>query len=81
MYHEEPIFRNGALAGRTTSAMYGYTLGGAVALGYVHSDNDEGVTKEFIESGDYQVEIACRKYRAKASIRPMYDPRSERPKA
>ena len=81
MYHEEPIFRNGKLAGRTTSAMYGYTLGGAVALGYVHSDKDGGVTKEFIESGEFQIEIACKKYSAKASIRPMYDPRSERPKA
>ena len=34
LYHEEPIWRDGQLVGRTTSGMYGHTLGGSVA----HSD-------------------------------------------
>ncbi len=79
MYHEEPIYRNGELAGRITSAMYGYTLGGSVGLGYVNCD--DGVDNAYIESGQYEIEIADEMFGAKASVRPMYDPKSLRPKA
>ncbi len=79
LYHEEPIWRDGVLVGSTTSAMYGHTLGGSVALGYVaHAD---GVNAEFVDSGSYEIEIAGERYAARASLRPMYDPRAERVKA
>ena len=35
LYHNEPIYRDGERVGFVTSGMYGHTLGGAVALGYV----------------------------------------------
>ena len=35
VYHNEPIYRDGERVGFVTSAMYGHTLGAAVALGYV----------------------------------------------
>src|SRR5579859_5505649 len=35
LYHNEPIWRGGAIVGRTTSAAWGHTIGRAVALGYV----------------------------------------------
>ena len=37
LYHNEPIYRDGEAVGITTSGMYGHTLGGAVALGYVRA--------------------------------------------
>ncbi|MGB3716810.1 MAG: glycine cleavage T C-terminal barrel domain-containing protein, partial [Candidatus Promineifilaceae bacterium] len=55
---------------------YGHTLGGAVGLGYVK--NDEGVTADFIKSGRYELEISGHRYPAKASLRPMYDPKGLR---
>lgn len=76
MYHNEPIYRNGEMLGYTTSAMYGHTLGASVALGYIN--NSEGVTPEFIASGCYQVEVAGKRYDANVSLRPLYDPKSER---
>tara|TARA_B100000780_G_scaffold277729_1_gene249145 strand:- start:1305 stop:3752 length:2448 start_codon:yes stop_codon:yes gene_type:complete len=76
LYHDEPIYRDGIMIGSTTSAMYGHTLGGSVALGYVkHSEN---ITADFINSGNYEIEVAGKLYSAKASLRPMYDPKSER---
>ncbi len=35
LYHDEPIWRDGALVGKTSSGMYGHTLGAPLALGYV----------------------------------------------
>ena len=78
MYHEEPILRDGEIVGSTTSGMYGHTLGACVALGYV--ENEEGVSADWIKSGNYEIEIACERYPAKVSIAPMYDPKGERTK-
>ncbi len=76
MYHEEPIWLDGRIAGATTSAMYGHTLGASVALGYV--EHDDGVSAELVAGARFEVEIACRRYPARASLRPLYDPRGER---
>lgn len=76
LYHNEPIYRGGERVGYTTSGMFGHTLGGSVALGYVH--NPEGVTTQYVETGDFEIGVAGERFAAKASLRPMYDPKSER---
>ena len=79
MYHEEPIYRNGEIIGSTTSGSWGHRLGKSLALGYIHSD--DGVTKDFIESGKFEIEIAWQRHAAKVQLAPFYDPKSERVKA
>lgn len=79
LYHNEPIFRDGALVGHTTSGMYGHTLGAAVALGYVEQDG--GVTDEFVTSGRFAIQVDTRQVPARASLTPLYDPRSLRVRA
>ncbi len=79
IYHEEPIYRDDQIVGRVTSGMYGYALGACVGLGYVGCE--DGATADFINSGSYEIEVAGERFPVKASLRPMYDPRSERPKA
>ena len=69
LYHAEPIYRNQRLCGYTSSAMYGHTLGAAVALGYVNSS--DGVTADFIRAGDYEIEVAGKRYSARASLRAI----------
>ena len=76
LYHEEPIWREGVRVGRTTSGMYGHTLGGSVGLGYV--EHPEGVDHEFMESGNFELEVAGKRFAAAASLRPMYDPTGEK---
>ena len=71
LFHHEPIWRNGRLVGEVTSAAYGHTVGRAVGLGYVTSD--DGVSKDFIESGIYEIEIAAERFPATASLAPPYD--------
>jgi heterotetrameric sarcosine oxidase gamma subunit len=76
LYYNELIYRNGKLAGRMLAGGYGHTLGASVGLGYVK--NEEGITADYVKSGAYEVQVAGVRYAAKASLRPMYDPRGER---
>jgi 4-methylaminobutanoate oxidase (formaldehyde-forming) len=78
-YHDEPVYRDGALAGRVSSAAYGHTLGHTVALGYVTAP-EPGTPPSWYATGDYEIEIAGQRVRADASLRPLYDPKSERPR-
>jgi len=76
LYGSEPIYRDGEFVGDINSAGYGHTLGGAVGLGTVH--NEGGATVDYIKSGSYEIEVAGVRYPARASLRPMYDPKGIR---
>ena len=76
LYHNEPIYRDGEIVGYLSSGNYGHALGSAIGLGYVK--NPDGVDADFINSGRYEIEVACERIPAKASLRPLYDPKAER---
>ena len=79
LYHNEPIVRNGEICGYITGGMYGHTLGGCVGLGYVNNPIENGgVNTDYVNSGTYEIEVACERFAATASLKPMYDPRNER---
>ncbi|MDD9908388.1 MAG: FAD-dependent oxidoreductase [Ahrensia sp.] len=77
LYHNEPIMRDGEIVSYVTSANYGHTLGGAIGMGYVPC---KGETADELLSSSYEIEIAGNRVAAEASLRPMYDPKSERVK-
>ncbi|MDE0282639.1 MAG: FAD-dependent oxidoreductase [Gammaproteobacteria bacterium] len=76
LYHHEPILRDGRMVGHLTSGNYGHTLGGSVGLGYVYEP--DGVTVDYIASGEFTIEVGGVQVPASASLRPMYDPKAER---
>ena len=69
---DEPIYRNGEIAGRITSGSYGHTIGRSVGMGYV--EDEAGVNGEYIRSGKYEIEIKSDRFEAGGSLRPPYDP-------
>ena len=79
LYHNEPILRDGEIVGRITSGMFGHTIGRAIGLGYVENGGD-AVTPEFIQSSQFEIEVAGARFRAKASLKPLYDPENLRVK-
>jgi glycine cleavage system T protein len=79
LYHDEPVWRDGALVGRIASGAYGHTVGRSVGLGWV--SHPDGVTDAFITSGRWEIEIACERRRARAQFTPPYDPKSLRVRA
>ncbi len=76
LFHEEIIRMNGAIAGYVSSGAYGFTLGASVGMGYVH--HADGVTADLVGGADWEIEIACERYPAEASLRAFYDPGGER---
>jgi len=76
LYHHEPILRDGVIVGHLTSGDYGHTLGGAVGLGYV--EVEEEITKDYIDSGHFEIDVGGYHVTAKASLGAMYDPKAER---
>lgn len=77
LYYGEIIYRDGKPVGNIMSAGYGHTLGASVGVGPVENDG-ETVTVDFIKSGSYEIDIAGVRYPARASLRPMYDPKLKR---
>ena len=79
LYHDEPIWRDDVLVGSITSGRFGHTLGRSLGMGYVK--NEAGANADFLLSGRYEIEVAGKRFPAEASLRPFYDPRSERPRS
>jgi glycine cleavage system aminomethyltransferase T/glycine/D-amino acid oxidase-like deaminating enzyme len=76
LYHHEPILRDGVIVGHLTSGNYGHTLGGSVGLGYVEVEDD--VTRDYLESGSFTIDVGGDHIPAKASLSALYDPKAER---
>jgi glycine cleavage system aminomethyltransferase T len=78
MYHAEVVLRDGQVVGDVRAAAYGHTLGGAVGLAMVEGDP---VDQAWLDSGKWEVDIAGKRYPAKVSLQPLYDPKMERVRA
>ena len=76
LFHNEPIVEDGRIVGHLTSGGYGFTLGSAIGLGYVPCRDGESA-KDLV-SHRYEIEVAGRRYPARASLRPLYDPDGDR---
>jgi len=77
VYHNEPILRDGEIVGYLSSGNYGHTLGGAVGMGYVPC---EGETATDVLASTYEIDVMGTRVPAKVSLKPIYDPKSERVK-
>ncbi|MDG2340770.1 MAG: FAD-dependent oxidoreductase [Paracoccaceae bacterium] len=77
LFHNEPIIRNGEYVGFLSSGSYGHTLGGAIGMGYVPCDGESAAD---VLGSTYEIDVCGVKVKAEASLKPMYDPKSERVK-
>lgn len=78
LFHNEAIVRDGEIVDIITSGNYGHYLGGAIGLGYVPC---AGESEAEVLASTYEIEIAGTRVPAEVSLKPMYDPTAERPKA
>ena len=80
LHHNEPLLRDGDIVGHLTSGGYGHALGGAIGLGYVPCTHPDEAPEAMLASA-FSVEITGRRIPAEASLAPLYDPKSLRPRA
>lgn len=77
LYHNEPVLRDGEIVGFISSGAYGHHLGGAMGMAYVPC---KGETAAQLLASTYEVDVMGARVKAEASLKPMYDPASERVK-
>ena len=77
LYHNEPVLRDGEIVGFISSGAYGHHLGGAMGMAYVPC---KGETAAQLLASTYEVDVMGTRVKAEASLKPMYDPASERVK-
>jgi 4-methylaminobutanoate oxidase (formaldehyde-forming) len=75
----ETILRDGEPVGWLTSGGWGYTVSTNIGYGYVR--NGGGVDKAYLESGAYELEVACERVACRYQPRPLYDPGMARNKS
>jgi glycine cleavage system T protein len=76
----ELVTAEGEPVGEITSAAYGPTLGGIVALGWVQSDG-EMIDQVWLDRRRFVVDIAGEGVAVRARLQPFYDPRGDRMRA
>ncbi|MCP5074119.1 MAG: FAD-dependent oxidoreductase [Rhodobacteraceae bacterium] len=72
LYGNELVYLNGYEVGHLQIAAYGHSLGGAVGIGFV--ELDEPVTAQTVTNGSWDIDVAGKKNKATASLRPLFDP-------
>ncbi|MEP5731620.1 MAG: FAD-dependent oxidoreductase [Sulfitobacter sp.] len=77
LYHNEPILRDGDIVGYLSSGAYGHALGGAMGMGYVPCKGETAVN---VLASSYEIDVAGTRVKAEVSLKPMYDPKSQRVK-
>ena len=75
----ETILRDGVAVGYLSGGGYGYTIGKPIGFGYVR--NAQGVSEEFLRSGQYELIVAQTRVKANLHLEPLYDPANLRVKA
>jgi len=76
----ETIYRDGKRVGWLTSGGYGYTVGRSIGYGYVR-DPENGVDRDQVLSGRYELEVATVRVAAEVFLDPLYDPAMSRIKS
>jgi 4-methylaminobutanoate oxidase (formaldehyde-forming) len=69
----ETIYRDGQRVGWLSSAGWGYTLETNIGLGYVR--NPDGVDRDYLRSGTYELEVAGERLPCELQLQPLYDPK------
>jgi 4-methylaminobutanoate oxidase (formaldehyde-forming) len=79
LYHHEPLRANGEIVGSVTSGAYGHRIGASLGMGYLSLP--QGVSEASLAEAALEVEVAWKRYKVKAQLKPWYDPQGARIKA
>jgi 4-methylaminobutanoate oxidase (formaldehyde-forming) len=75
----ETIYRNGEPCGWLSSAGYGHSLQQSIGMGYVRSTDI--IDKDYVLSGNYELEVATVRVKAQVTLTPLLDPKMEKVKS
>ena len=67
LLHDEPIYHNNKIVGRTTSGCFSFNFNKNISYGYINS----GMTSDQIENSNFEIEVEKKKYRATVLKKPL----------
>ena len=67
LLHEEPIYHNDNIIGKTTSGNYSFNFDKNLSFGYINSD----ISNEKLQDENIFIEIEKKKYQAKLLLYPL----------
>jgi heterotetrameric sarcosine oxidase gamma subunit len=76
LLHDEPVYRDGQVVGRTTSGGRGFRVGRSLCFAYVGCA--EGTGRQALLAGSYEIGIAGERHALMPLATAPYDPRGER---
>jgi glycine cleavage system aminomethyltransferase T/glycine/D-amino acid oxidase-like deaminating enzyme len=76
LLHDEPIYRDGKLAGLTTSGGQGFRTGLALSLGYIRYERGED--RNTLQTSTYEIAVAGERFRLLPLDKAPYDPAGSR---
>ena len=79
LIHNEPVWRGENMVGHVTSGGWGWRLEKMIGLVFLH--NSQGVSRDWIEAGGFEVQIAGKRCPVTIQLQPFYDPKGERMRA
>jgi len=74
----ELLIRDGLPVGHVSSAAWSGTAGCSIGLAYLRCPDGSTVTKDYIDTGDYLIDVGGRRCPATVHLGPSYDPKNER---
>ncbi|MBI3226374.1 MAG: FAD-dependent oxidoreductase [Mycolicibacterium cosmeticum] len=74
----ELIRRNGVVAGQVSSAAWGAAIGSCVGLAYLRAEDGRVIDSEWVDAGEYEVNVGGTGYPLTVSRRALYDPANAR---
>ena len=75
-WHDEPVYRDGRLAGRTSSAAFGHTAGALLAFAWI--DDPDRLGPAGLRDGRFEIDLAGGRLPLVPLDRPPHDPAGRR---
>lgn len=77
LFGQEAIFRDGEPVGYLRRGDYGHYLDKPIGIGYINNKGDV-ITKEYMNSGNYEIEVLGKRYKAQLHLKSPFDPTGQR---
>ena len=74
----EGVYRNGKPVGFLRRAEYAYYLGKPLGQTYLQRTDGQNIDNEYIKTGEYEIDVLGKRYKAKCHLRSPFDPEGQR---
>ena len=74
MLHEEPIYMDDKIVGKTSSGQYSFNYNKSISMGHIQLDNNFEIND--IKDRRFEIEVAKKRYEAHINTKPLHDPKN-----